>query len=128
MLGDMQWQALADPADGSLEPLVAEWLQAPTGVTHEMVMMPGAVARRLIPQHTATDLHPLQETELIELLHDPVDARTRDHTLAHPQLALDLDGRQGARLLVEQLEDGPASTATPVARLGQPTCSPLRPG
>jgi hypothetical protein len=87
-----------------------------------------ALAGALIADHRLPDVDTLDETEALELVEDPIDARTAHATgRLTTQGILDLDRRQRAALVGEQLEHGPPRAAPLAARLCERQLCPLRP-
>jgi hypothetical protein len=86
------------------------------------------LAGALIADHRLPDVDTLDETQPLELVKDPIDARAADATgrLA-AQGILDLERSQRAGLAGQQVEHGAARTAPLAPRLGKRQLGLLHP-
>src|SRR5947209_20558954 len=93
-----------------------------------MVVMLALLARPLEAHHRLSRIDALEQSEALQLVEDPVDARAAD-TAAAPatQRVLDLRRRERAALLAEQLEQSAAGTAALAAGLRQRRLGVLHP-
>src|ERR1039458_5730343 len=90
-------------------------------------MMLLVLADALVSDHRLTGLHALDETQPLELVEDPVDARATHPARLPAQRILDLDRGQRTRLAVEQLDHRAARAAALVSRGGERRLGAIRP-
>lgn len=98
MLGDDEWDALADALELALEGFVGERDQAAAVIADEVVVMPGPVANRLEADDPLADFDPGDELRALELFEDAVDARARDGALLARERLVQLGRRERAAL------------------------------
>ena len=78
-------------------------------------------ALRLVARDAVTDVDAGEQPERDQLVDDAVDRGAADAAaVAGAQLVLDVERGQRAGLLVQQLDDGLAGAAAPVAGAGEP--------
>ena len=107
-------------------------LQAPAAVADEVVVVLVVVrALRLVAGDAVADLHAREQAERDQLVQHAVDRGAADAAaVAGAQRVLDVQRRERAGLLVEQLDHGLAGAAAAVAGAGEPlerVLGPLRP-
>ncbi len=78
MLGDDEWDALADALELAFETLVGERDQPAAVIANEVMVVAGAVTDRLEADDPLFHLDPRDELRAFELFEDAVDARARD--------------------------------------------------
>src|ERR1700678_2977590 len=80
-----------------------------------MVVVATTVADRLKAADALSDLDPLHDADLFELLEDSIDARSRYTPAALSEGVFDLKRRQRAPLAAKQLQELSSCAAAPVA-------------
>ena len=107
--------SVRDALDRRFERRVLERLDLPAVVAHEVVVMVAVRVCRLEARDAVPEVDALDETQGIESLERPIDARYPDVAASTAHAIVDLLCRQAAALLPEELDDltsgGTASSA-----------------
>src|ERR1019366_961949 len=127
VFGDAQRHVLADATQLAFESLVGERREPPAAVADHVMVVAVPVTHRLVAHDALADLDPGHELSLLELLENPVDARTRHRAVLALERSADLDRRQCAALLAEQPDHRPSRTAASEPRGGKALTRPLSP-
>src|SRR3954470_22801433 len=128
VLGDVERDALGDAVERRLELVVGERDDLAAARADHVMVMVGAGAVGLVAGDALADLDLRQQPEPLELLEGPVHARAGDPPPALAQLRLDLVCGQGARLVVQQLDDRRTGAAAAEAGVREARRGELGPG
>jgi hypothetical protein len=103
----------------ALEPRVLEGRHPPALLTDGVVVVLATWNHRLVSGDSLAELDALHQSEPVEEIQRPVDARDADVAARLVKLTRDLVCRQAAVLAAEERDDGPSGAAGPVAALPQ---------
>ena len=118
-----------DLVQRAFELLVGERVDPAAVVADQMVVvMRPARVNRFVARRARTEVEPLDEAVLRQLLQGPVDARRPDAAALGAQSIEDLLRREAALLPPEQLDDGPPGAAVAAPSRAQHAHRRLRPG
>ena len=121
-------EPLGEALNRALQTAIVERDQPPAALTHEVMMMLARRIDRLVVRDALAQVESLHQTVLVQQIQDAIDARPTHRTTPRlTQALLDVQRRQRARLLREQLENRPARTAPPMAGIQQHPLGVLRP-
>jgi hypothetical protein len=104
-------EAILEPADRPLEPIVLERRDPAAAVADDVVMVFAARHDRLVAGAAFAGLDALHEPELVEEVEGAVHARRPDAAASGAKAIADLLGGEAAVLAVEELDDGAPGTA-----------------
>ncbi len=119
MVVDGEAEAARDALDRRLERGVLERRDLAAGVADEVMVVVAVGQVALVARDALADVDPLDEPQLGQQLEDAVDARAADAAPLCAKAVVDLLRGQRAVLALEQLDDGVARAAAPVAGVGE---------
>jgi len=111
-----------DLVDHGFELGIGKRLDLAAVVADEVVMMLAALQRRFVARDSGTEVDPLDEALLGELLEHAIDACNPDAAPVGTQLVEDLLRGQAAVLPTEELDDRAAGAASPAPALERCQC------
>jgi hypothetical protein len=118
--GDLEVVSAAEARDRPLQSLVFEGDEAAAVVAEQVMVMLAAGLSGLVACDPRTEVEPVDEAQLLELLEGAVDAGAAGEAAAAAELALDLLRADCAGLASEALDHGSPRSALLVAGRGEP--------
>jgi hypothetical protein len=125
--GDGVVEAAAQATDRALELGVLEGGHSPAPVADDMMVMLAARHDRLVAIAAVSEIDALGETEVVEEIERPVDARDPDRTSAPLDPLSDLLRREAAVLARKQLDHGAPRPAGAMSGLLESVTRSVRP-
>ncbi len=127
MGGDLVAVTARNALERGLESEVFERLHLSAAVAHEVVMVLASGMRGLEAGDPVTEVDALHETGAIETLERSIDASDPEADSARADSVVDLLGRDTARLMTDELDDGTPRCAASPGRLAKPVERVCRP-
>jgi hypothetical protein len=128
VLGELVPLGARDALERVFERVVVELVDAAAPVAHEVVMVRAARLRRFEAGAPVTEVDAMDESQLVQLLEDSVDARDSDGAAVGAEPVEQLLGRETAVLLGEVTEDGVARATRSRSGAAQLAARVLLPG
>lgn len=114
--------------EGTLEVAILEGLDGATLLTHHVVVMVAAWPDRLEAGAALSELDPLGDSQLLQQLERPIDAREAEIRSVGSRGVMELGCGRGAPPLRQRSDDGCSRAPEPVALPGQGVARVVRPG